>query len=465
MKYFFSILSLCCLCACEGNFLDVRPSVRQRVPQSLADYVALLDNTGTMSVSSHALGMIGSDELYLTEPSYNTFPTGVNHNYQKRAYTWEKQIFEGNESSKLDWNDGYKRILWANLVLDGIGNLSLSGSDKAVAEQARGMALFHRAWNYYNLAQLFCPVYEESSASESLGLPLRLEPDLTLRIGRSSLKDTYRQITKDLEEARELLPVNTVTIYRPNKAAILALLSRIYLQMGVYQQAYEYADQCLTLSDELLDYNTADVNKPLSFTPLAAGNPEVLFLATLSGQMNVYLRILTTPFILVDIDLYNSYEVGDIRREAYFLKNSDGNFSFKGSYDATLYSFFTGMATDEVYLTKAECAVRLGDIPTALAAVNYLRKHRFLPDTFVAWDIQDADDLLDSIVAERRRELVFRGTRWEDLRRLNKESGHAKTLTRVLGDRTFTIEPGSNRYIWPIPLEAVQVGGYEQNER
>lgn len=465
MKYFFSILSVCCLCACEGNFLDVRPSVRQRVPQSLADYVALLDNTGTMSVSSHALGMIGSDELYLTEPSYNTFPTGVNHNYQKRAYTWERQIFEGNESSKLDWNDGYKRILWANLVLDGIGDLSLSGGDKVVAEQAKGMALFHRAWNYYNLAQLFCPVYEKSSTSESLGLPLRLEPDLTLRIGRSSLKDTYRQIIKDLEMARELLPVNAVTTYRPNKAAALALLSRIYLQMDDYQQAYEYADQCLALSNELLDYNTVDVNKPLSFTPLAVGNPEVLFLATLSGQMTIYLRMLTTTYMLVDIDLYHSYEVGDIRRDAYFLKNSDGNFNFKGSYDATSYSYFTGMATDEVYLTKAECAVRLGDIPTALTIVNKLRKHRFLPDTFVAWDVQDADELLDRILEERRRELVFRGVRWEDLRRLNKEPRHAKTLTRVVGNRTFTLEPGSNRYVWPIPLEAIQVGGYEQNER
>jgi SusD family. len=465
MKYFFFILSACLLCACGESFLDTRPSVRQRVPESLADYIALLDNTGTMSVSSHALGMIGGDELYLTEPSYNTFPTGVNYNYQKRAYTWEKQIFEGGETYKLDWNDGYKRILWANLVLDGIGSLSLSAGDKAIAEQAKGMALFHRAWNYYNLAQLFCPVYEQSAASTSVGLPLRLEPDLTIRIGRSNLDETYRQIIADLEAAKDVLPIETVTIFRPNKAAALALLSRIYLQMGNYQQANEYADQCLALSNELLDYNTVDVNMPLSFTPLAAGNPEVLFLATLSGQMTGYLRILTTPFILVDIDLYHSYEVGDIRREAYFLESSDGNFGYKGSYDATSYSYFTGMATDEVYLTKAECAVRLGDIPTALAAVNNLRKHRFLPDTFVAWDIQDADELLDSILAERRRELVFRGTRWEDLRRLNKEPRYAKTLTRVVGDRTFTLEPGSSRYIWPIPLEAIQVGGYEQNER
>lgn len=464
MKYFFFILSACLLCACGNSFLDIRPSVRQRVPQSLADYIALLDNTGTMNVSSHALGMIGSDEIYLTEQSYNTFPTDVNNSYQKRAYTWESQIFGGNESFKLDWNDGYKRILWANLVLDGIDGLSVSAGDRPVAELAKGMALFHRAWNYYNLAQLFCPVYEEGSASASLGLPLRLEPDLTVKVGRSSLDETYQQILADLEAAKEALPVHAVTIYRPNKAAALALLARVYLQMGDYQQAHEYADQCLTLSNELLDYNTVDVNTPLSFTPLGVDNPEVLFMATLSGQMTAYLRIFTA-FMLVDMDLYNSYEVGDIRREVYFLENSDGNFSFKGSYDASLYSYFTGMATDEVYLTKAECAVRLGDIPTALAAVNNLRKHRFLPDTFVAWDVRDADELLDRILAERRRELVFRGVRWEDLRRLNKETKYAKTLTRVLGDRTFTLEPGSNRYIWPIPLEAIQVGGYEQNER
>ena len=464
MKYFFSILTICCLCACTENFLDVRPSVRQRVPHSLTDYGALLDNTSIMNVSSHALGMIGGDELYLTEQSYNTFPIGVNNNYQKRAYTWERQIFEGNESFKLDWNEGYKRILWTNLVLDGISDLAVSSGEQPVAEHTKGMALFHRAWNYYNLAQLFCPVYDKNSASESLGLPIRLDPDLPLKIGRSNLADTYRQIIKDLEAAKELLPVGAITIYRPNKAAALALLSRIYMQMGDYQQAYAYADECLALSNELLDYNTVDVDKPLSFTPLAADNSEVLFFATLSGQMTAYMRILTSP-MLVDIDLYNSYEVGDIRRDAFFLRNNDGNFSFKGSYDATLYSYFTGIATDEVYLIKAECAVRLGDIPTALTAVNNLRKHRFLPEMFVAWDIQDTDELLARILEERRRELVFRGTRWEDLRRLNKESKFVKTLTRLVGDHTFSLEPGSGRYTWPSPLEAIQVGGYEQNER
>ncbi len=466
MKHLIIYSCVLLLCSCGESFLDVNQSIRQRVPKSLADHISLLDNTTTMNVSSHALGMIGGDELFVSEQAYNAFPSGVNHNYQKRAYVWEAQVFEGNEAHLLDWNDGYKRILWANLVLEGIARLQIANDEREQAAWAKGTALFHRAFNYYNLAQLFCPVFEANTAEGALGLPLRLESDLTMKIPRSSLSETYQRILKDVNDALALLPEKPETIFRPGKAAALGLLARVYLQMGDYQRAFDNAAKCIEFQATLLDYNSLDASRPLPFTARGIGNPEIIFMSMLTGNMGSHLRLLTVQTMAMDAHLVSLYETGDLRRMLFYEEQNDGSFDYKGSYDASSQSsYFTGIATDEVYLILAESAVRLGNVPKALQTLNWLRKHRFLPQNFQPLDVSDGDILLDHIIAERQRQLVLRGTRWEDIRRLNKEERFAKALTRILGDRTYTLEPGSKSYVWPIPLEAVQVGGYEQNLR
>jgi len=452
--------------SCANGFLDVKPSIRQRVPKTLNDYISLLDNTSVMNVSSHALGMIGGDEIFISEPVYNAFPTGANYNYLKRAYVWEENIFEGNEVNLLDWNDGYKRILWANLALDGIERLTGTEKESPEAAWAKGAALFHRAFNYYNLAQLFCPVFDPDMNAPKSGLPLRLDPDLTMSVPRSNLQETYERIAEDISDALKLLPDDSENIYRPDKAAALALLARLQLQMGNYQAAFDNAEQCLARHGSLLDYDTVNPDQPLPFTSRGIGNPEIIFMSMLTGNMGSYLRMLSVQAVSVNPDLIALYEAGDLRRTLFYGVADDGSFNYRGSYDGYgRDSYFTGLATDEVYLILAETAARLGNIPKALVALNRLRKHRFLPVEFRPLEISDVEILLDSIVVERRRELVLRGIRWEDLRRLNKEERFAETLTRKLGERTFTLEPGSKRYVWPLPLEAVQVGGYEQNIR
>ena len=69
------------------------------------------------------------------------------------------------------------------------------------------------------------------------------------------------------------------------------------------------------------------------------------------------------------------------------------------------------------------------------------------------------------ILAERRKELVMRGTRWADLRRLNKEPKYATTLVRDLDAEQYELKPGSPKWVWPLPIEAIDNGGYDQNPR
>lgn len=458
---FFLAAAVCCSCGRE--FLDEKPTARQRVPSTLADYLGLMDNTGVMNATSHALGMMGSDEYFVDDGVYGTFPVGVNYNYQKRAYTWEREIFEGNEVQLLDWNEGYKRILWANLALEGAEKLKDQGAAGEV-DLLRGIALFHRAWNYYNLAQLFCAVYDPATAASEDGLPLRLESDLTLNIPRADLEATYTRIRKDMEDAMPLLPDRPETNFRPGKAAVHTLLSRVYLQMGAYDKAFAETNEALGLHDELIDYNAVEQKAGLTFPPHGQGNAEVVFMASFNVN-NTYTRMISYIVVNPDTLLLDSYEEGDLRLPLFF-KPSGAKYQYSGSYNgAALTNYFTGLAVDELYLTRAECAVRLGNLEQGLADLNWLRKHRFKRGSYTERFSTDADELLGWIIDERRKELVWRGTRWEDLRRLNKEPRFAVTLTREIAGEAYTLPPGDKRYVWPIPVEAIEVGGYKQNPR
>jgi len=467
LKYFTLTAFVALLSACGDRFLDVKPTKIQRVPTTVSDYLALLDNAtdnnNPINIrSSHTLGIIGSDEFYITRSRWEAFPLGVPYDYQKNAYTWEREVYKGGEQGILaptDFETGYRRILIANLVLDGLERLDVTETELEDVNLARGIALFHRANNYYNLAQLYCPVYHTETAHSDLGMPIRLNPDPIIRTPRASVADTYLRAEIDLKESLSLLPARSEILFRPSKAAAYGLLARMHLQMENYIQAGLYADSCLLIQDSLIDFNDLSTTGNYVFPLYGIGNPEVIFV-TAAYNASIY----SNTYFNADTNLLAMYEPGDLRREIYFYENTSGQTLFYGSYYGNSW-FFTGLATDEMYLIRAECAVRNGNIPSARFDLNLLRKHRFRSSDFSPLMNEDPDELLDLIIAERRKELVLRGTRWEDLRRLNKESRYRRGLMRLLGDERFELHENSSRWVWPFPVEAINAGGYIQNER
>jgi hypothetical protein len=95
-----------------------------------------------------------------------------------------------------------------------------------------------------------------------------------------------------------------------------------------------------------------------------------------------------------------------------------------------------------------------------------LLSHRWRPGTFTGYTISNASEALDTILVERRKELAFRGIRWSDLRRLNKEVGRAITLTRNIGGNVYTLPPtDSLLYTLPIPPDVINDTQMQQNPR
>lgn len=455
----FIILALSgLLLSCGDKFLDVKPDIHQRVPVSVEDFQALLDNTITMNQSScHALGIIGSDDYFVKEAAYQAFPVDLESLYQKNAYLWAAKIYSGGETTTIDWNIGFLRILSTNLILEGLQKTDPVNTDKK--NVAVGSALFHRALNYYSLAQLYCVVYNGKTAENDMGLPLRLSSDVTLNVKRSTLKQTYEQITSDLVQAERILPERPLNIFRPGKAAAYSLLSRLYLQKGDYEKVIEYTTKVLTINRSLNDFNKLVSTPNYSFQVNGVGNSELIFMNSMAN-----LFITNVSYFNADESLLNSYELGDLRKQVYFKSNTNGQQLFMGSYTGNNL-YFTGFATDELYLARAEGYARTGRLTEALSDINYLRQNRYTKTALTDLSSSDKDQVLDWIINERRKEMVMRGTRWEDLRRLNKEPRYATTLQRKIGSVDYYLRPNSNRYAWPIPVDAVERGGYEQNMR
>jgi len=447
-------LSILCS-ACSESFLDEKADAGIGTPYQLSDYRAMMDNAVVMNFkASYALGIFGGDELNLQSNIWET----AREIWLKNAYIWADDVFEGTGSE--DWNTAYTRILYTNLVLEGLDRISLTEHETAEWNRIRGAALFFRGLNYFQLAQLFMPVYNVEVMEKKLGLPIRLSSDVNVPSERSTVRQTYDQILKDLENAVELLPEKEITTMRPSKAGCYGVLARIYLQLSEYEKAARYASKALDIQNGLIDYNDLAPKSDFSFeSDWGAGNKEILFL----NYMNAY-TLLTKARMNVANELLDLYQEIDLRKKIFYKTGTNKNIYFCGSYMGS-GQFFVGPTTAEMYLIRAETNARSGNIKLALEDINHLRKYRLDKSLFVQVEITDEENLLRFILNERMRELAFRGQRWEDLRRLNKDPRFVKKIFRTLNDKIFSLEPNASKYVWPIADDVVNRSGIKQNDR
>ena len=437
--------------SCGKKWLEAKPDVILAVPTTIRDFQALLDNTAQVFNITQATGLaeIASGDFYITATAWRSLSSVQ----ERSAYLWAStENFYSREQS-ADWVSGYRRILNANLVLDGIDKLKPAISEQQDWNNVKGSALFFRAFDYFNLSQEYCVAYNPNTANKDLGLPLRLEYDVNVQVKRSNLQQAYDRILADLQEAGTLLTSKPAYKTRPSREAVYALLARIYLAMENYAQAGKYADLALQIQSDLMDYSQLNIGATYAISRF---NAEVIFHSSFSYGIFNQSRLTVEP------SLYNEYADDDYRKEVFFATNGNG-MTFRGNYTGDK-NLFGGLATDELYLIRAEAKARNNELTPALADLNHLRQRRckgICPDLTSS----DSNVVLDFVLKERRKELAFRGLRWTDLRRLNKDARYAVTLNRVLDGETYTLPPNDKRYVFPIDEEEIRLSGIAQNER
>ncbi|WP_333802862.1 RagB/SusD family nutrient uptake outer membrane protein, partial [Sphingobacterium multivorum] len=304
--------------------------------------------------------------------------------------------------------------------------------------------------------------FHSTTAASDLGIVLRGSSDMNEKSERAPVLGCYNALLNDLRAASDLLPQESTHVMRPSKATAYGLLARAYLSMAKYDSAYYYADKMLQIKNDLMDFNNPDEVDLTGTNPFSRYNKEIVGYYEQTSNGTPLIRIAQ-----MDTVLYSSFDADDLRKQAYFKPGPGGYQAFKGNYAVASSAWetvspFGGIAVDEVYLIRAECLARAGKPVEAQADLNKLLATRYKAGTFKPYQLTLATDVLEMILRERRKELIFRGLRWMDIKRLNLEGANI-VQRRFLAGKEYRLEPNANRYALPLPDDIIRLTGMEQN--
>lgn len=338
-------------------------------------------------------------------------------------------ILPENGSNSNMWAIMYDGINVANNVISKvptIENMTTEEKNIALAE-----LYFIRALNHFNLTRYYGAI------------PLKLEPTIgvtNLDAPRVPVAEVYAQIITDLNFAAENLP-NSGTKIRGSKFAAKALLARVYLYQGNFQQAAAMASDVINNGGYTLLSNYADVFEDetaesifeISFSQMERNRiAEYNFPKSLNGRREV------EP----SQNLLDAYEADDDRFDGSIA--FAGNLAYAIKYDDLNLGAdnFIVIRLADMFLIRAE-AMAKGSSPEATQIktdINTIRTRAGLPSV----TSNSIDQLISIIEKERRVEFAFEGHRWFDLVRTGRAIDVLENVTSI------------NQTLFPIPFDELQ---------
>lgn len=451
MKKIVYIATLLLFCGCS-NFLK-EYSQDLVVVKTTTDLDEILLGSGylpsTQEINSFSLGNCGSF-LNLMDDDINGVITkfgNIQWDYLSGSIfgytTWQQEVGRnykntGTNDDSQTWNEAYRRINVANIILDELDNIELpTGKDVITAKRIKGEALFIRAQMYFLLANLYSNAYIPSLAAQIECVPLKLtgyveyDEESKGKFRRDKQYQVYEQIVKDLKESVECLTQSPQgkPLHRASAVVSNLLLSRVYLYMQDWENAKIYAKRAYDMNNILTNLSAYEGNF------MVETNNEILFsqgTLTIQGLFKA-----DGGDFCVSKDLLSLYDKeNDLRYVKFFTKKSQTdsmmaapkyNLILHKSHVSDVFSFRTA----EIYLNCAEACAMLGE-GEANNYLNALRANRitgYLPETY------SGDELIQQVRTERRKELCIEGHRWFDLRRyaVSERLPYSKDLRRIFG--------------------------------
>ncbi|MCI6618170.1 MAG: RagB/SusD family nutrient uptake outer membrane protein [Prevotella sp.] len=465
MKTNKSILSLIAagllLVSCD-SYLDIQPK-GELIPETAADYEYLL-NHPQLQKAADVYPNYMTDDVYLADVSTDGLSPSMltAEQYIKNLYTFDKTVYGESETDNM-WTNTYARIYYYNVLIDKVMDATEATTQEK--RSLRAEALMCRAFEYLNLVNCYARQYDPATAATDPGVPLILHADISMKnLSRSTVQQVYNQIMADLKEADPDLPLKPKhNAMRASKSVGLGMLARMYLYMGDYKQALTYANQSLEVNKALINLNDyADPNPMKAIgridVPSGADNPENIFVRFAPYVFGLSLAVCGSD------ELMQLFTPNDKRLQLYFTKSAFG-IDFANEVWMPYIQANLAMSTPEMYLIAAECEARLGSKDRAMSLINTLRDNRIAQN--VPLTASSNDEALKLVLDERRRELTMNGlARFIDLRRLNKETRFAKSITHVVEGKNYTLAPNDPKYVLPIPAKVLRFNpNMEDNPR
>ena len=423
------------MASCQ-DYLEEKPLKDILVPSTLEDVRALLDNYPRLNFNSLATFLM-SDDWEITSQKWNAL-----NPWEQNAYLWQKDVFEPNQRS-VDYNAIHMKIFYSHICMDILDKQENHSNPEFSYLKGEALALRGRA--LFELAELFLPS-PKSGLKDQIKIPVNLESDINATLVRLGISEVMDMIKHDLEMAFILLPEKQIYKIRPDKAAVKAYLARMYLYEENWEEAYSAAAYVVEHSEELLDYNELDASLAYPFTLF---NKETVFYSITSSY-----SVTASPETFINAELYQLYGENDRRKDLFFRLDNGGNPLYKGSLTGNL-ELFTGISLPEIYLTAAEGAIRAGNVEEGVAYLNQLGSNRYVD--FVEWENLSAEEALELVLLERRKEQVFRGTRWLDMKRL-WYLRPGPEVEREINGEVYTLA-SEEQYIWEVPPYEIELEG------
>lgn len=459
---FIAALSALAFTACEDDFLNEEPKLKQSTELTLST----IDGIQKSVAGSYAF--LSTSYWYGADFITNCELRACNAR-KPIAQKWDSgRCKPGNDWSYSSastmsglWVYAYKLIDNANEILDNVDGKA----EQTVVDGVRAEALFLRALAHFDLVRTFAQPYTQTDPTAQLGVPVMLHSQNGTP-ARNTVAEVYDQIVADLTEAEKIIPEKYNANYHQevtdkfavaSKEAIQALLSRVYLYMGQWQKAADYATLVIN-SGKFNLWSKSDLAKAY-VQDVAADGGEVIFEVygdqgndRFSVQNWEYIMWMSCPRGSGDFgashDVYDLYEEADVRHSLFVT--ADGA---NGQYWSTKYAGKDNSSPSynntivirlaEMYLNRAEALLNGATVSGASAQSDLLAITK-------ARGASAAAATETGIFTERRKELAFEGHIIYDFARLGR------SLTR--GDTNATLKevPFPN-YRWSLPIPKSEV--------
>ena len=459
-----------------SDFLEQNP----QTDLSENDFYKTADDI--LSAVNGAYSSLQEGDIYGNWYVFGEIPSDNTRNQLSGSVTTQNefdQFYIDTQNSMIAsfWKATYKVINRTNTVLGRIDGIEINAE---LANRYKLECKFIRALMYFNLVRVYGDVplvLKEISISESYD------------ILREPKENVYNQIIADLKEAQGLpVSYSTAEDGRATQGAAKALLADVYMTLHKYAEAETILAEIINSGRYSLLENTPgslnidgykNVFSPVNHNS-KEGIFEIQFLKGGYGEGSNYANNFApensgTNVVAVggtggnnipEMDIYNAYEEGDLRRDFSmslgYYDNRKNNEWVESRYVCKFMDVpyqnndasnnYPVIRYADVILMYAEALNQNGKTAEACKYLNMTRRRGFGYQTTETSpvDLQTTDKAQFALMVEqeRRVELAFENHRWFDLIRTGR-------AVEVMKSKGFSLN--ETNLICPIPQKQIDV--------
>jgi len=342
----------------------------------------------------------------------------------KTTYTFTQMYDKTQYRINAFWGELYKIINNTNIIIAHVDKVD---GDAAAKNALKGQALALRANTYLVLASFYQFSYQKDPQAKVVPIYTLPTSDTTVGHSRATLQQVYQLILSDLQQAVTLLQgYQRSAKWLIDQNVAQGLLARAYLNTGQWTQAAQAAVAArqgyplMSPAEYKTGFNNIDNEEWIW------GHPEI---PTQNGGSYSF-NFLDVTYnqgyysFMADPHFMELFADGDVRKTLFYW---DGDPGLEGylAYGKIRFGSIpnqTGdlvlMRSSEAYLIEAEGDARANDLNDAVIALNALRDARTAPEYDPTGQTQQ--NLIDTILVERRKELWGEGFSLSDIIRLQK---------------------------------------------